>query len=58
MRFLHLLVAALLAPPPKRDQRGLSQSTETAILLGGAVLVAGAVVLAVTIYVNAKLPRP
>lgn len=57
MRFLHLLIAALVAPPP-RDERGLSQSTETAILLGGAVLVAGIVVVAVTVYVNAKLPRP
>ncbi|MGC3995203.1 MAG: hypothetical protein QM779_14000 [Propionicimonas sp.] len=58
MRFLHLLVATLVGPPPRRDQRGLSQSTETAILLGGAVLVAAAVVAAVTVYVNAKLPRP
>ncbi len=58
MKILHLMVAALVGPPPRRNQRGLSQSTETAILLGGAVLVAGAVVLAVSIYVNAKLPRP
>lgn len=58
MRFLHLLVAALVAPAARRDERGLSQSTETAILLGGAVLVAAAVVTAVTVYVNAKLPRP
>lgn len=58
MRFLHLLTAALSGPPPRRDQRGLSQSTETAILLGGAVLVAAVVVTAVTVYVNAKLPRP
>lgn len=58
MKILHLMVAALVGPPPRRNQRGLSQSTETAILLGGAVLVAGAVVLAVTVYVNAKLPRP
>lgn len=58
MRFLHLLVAALVGPPPRRNQRGLSQSTETALLMGGAVLVAGAVVTAVIVYVNAKLPRP
>jgi hypothetical protein len=58
MKILHLMVAALVGPPRRRNQRGLSQSTETAILLGGAVLVAGAVVLAVTVYVNAKLPRP
>ena len=40
MRFLHLLLGALVAPPPPRDQRGLSQSTENAILLAGAVTVA------------------
>ncbi|HOC14314.1 MAG TPA: hypothetical protein PLL50_12485 [Propionicimonas sp.] len=58
MRFLHLLVAALVAPPPRRDERGLSQSTENAILLAGAVAVALIVVTAVTVYVSAKLPRP
>ena len=58
MRFLHLLVAALVAPPPRRDERGLSQSTENAILLAGAVAVALIVVSAVTVYVSAKLPRP
>jgi hypothetical protein len=58
MRILHLLVAVLIAPPAVRDQRGLSQSTENAILLAGAVAVALIVVSAVTIYVTAKLPRP
>ena len=58
MRFLHLLVAALVAPPPRRDERGLSQSTENAILLAGAVAVALIVVTAVAVYVSAKLPRP
>lgn len=58
MRFLQLLVAALVAPPPRRDERGLSQSTENAILLAGAVAVALIVVTAVTVYVSAKLPRP
>jgi len=58
MKYLHLLVGALVGPPPRRNQRGLSQSTETAILLGGAVAVAAIVVAAVTIYVNSKLPRP
>lgn len=58
MRFLHLLVTALVAPPPRRDERGLSQSTENAILLAGAVAVALIVVTAVTVYVSAKLPRP
>ncbi len=58
MRILHLLVGVLVAPPPARDQRGLSQSTENAILLAGAVAVALIVISAVTIYVTAKLPRP
>ena len=58
MRYWHLFVAALVGPPPRRDERGLSLSRETAILLGVAVAVAAIVVAAVTIYVNAKLPRP
>ncbi len=58
MRFLHLLVAALVAPPPRRDERGLSQSTENAILLAGAVAVSLIVGTAGTVYVSAKLPRP
>jgi len=58
MRILHLLLGALLAPGHPRDQRGLSQSTENAILLAGAVAVALIVISAVTIYVTAKLPRP
>ena len=57
-KMLFLLVAALAAPLPRRDERGLSQSTENAILLAGAVAVAVAVIPAVTLYVNAKLPRP
>lgn len=58
MRILHLLIGALVAPPPPHDERGLSQSTENAILLAGAVAVALIVIGAVTIYVTAKLPRP
>lgn len=58
MKLLYLLIAALVGPPPRRDQRGLSQSTENAILLAGAVAVALIVVGAVTVYVSAKLPRP
>lgn len=54
----HLLVAFVVAPEPPRNERGLSQSTENAILLAGAVAIALAVVTAVTVYVTAKLPRP
>lgn len=40
-----------------RDERGLSQSAENAILLAGAVTVAGIVIAAVTVYVRSHLPR-
>ena len=40
-----------------RDERGLSQSAETAILLAGAVVVAGIVVTVITAFVKSKLPK-
>ena len=40
----------------RRDERGLSQSTENAILLAGAVTIAALIVTAVTAYVKARLP--
>ena len=43
--------------PPRRDERGLSQSTETAILLAGAGTISLLVVSVITIYVEAKLPK-
>lgn len=55
----HLLagvIGFLLQPPPQRDERGLSQSTENAILLAGAVTIAGIVITMVTIYVRNKMP--
>ncbi len=39
-----------------RDERGLTQSTENAILLAGAVAVALAVITAITAYVKSHLP--
>ncbi|MGD8216041.1 hypothetical protein [Aestuariimicrobium sp. Y1814] len=57
------LVTTLIAGPrpatrPGRGgERGLSQSTENAILLAGAVAVAGIVITVVTAYVQSKLPR-
>ena len=39
-----------------RDERGLTQSTENAILLAGAVTVAIAVITAITAYVTSHLP--
>ncbi len=50
----HRLVAFVTHP---QGERGLSQSTETAVLLAGAIVVAGAIVTAVTIYVNNRLPK-
>ena len=52
---LGLLV--LLRDPRTRDERGLSQSAENAILLAGAVAVAIIVVSAITGYVSARLPK-
>lgn len=56
-RALHTLVGYVIAPP-RRDERGLSQSTENAILLAGAVTIALIVIASVTAYVGAKLPKP
>lgn len=41
----------------RRDERGLSQSTENAILLAGAVAVAALVISVITAYVQSRLPR-
>lgn len=54
------VLVLLQAPVPSRrdrDQRGLSQSAETAILLAGAVVVAGIVVTVITAFVKSKLPK-
>ena len=40
----------------ERDERGLTQSTENAILLAGAVGVAFAVITAITVYVKSHMP--
>jgi len=52
---LGLLV--LLKDPRSRDERGLSQSAENAILLAGAVAVALVVVTAITAYVSGRMPK-
>ncbi|RLP08505.1 hypothetical protein [Propionibacterium australiense] len=58
MRAGALLIGVLTGPAPVagRDERGLSQSTENAVLLAGAVAVAGVVVAAVRAYVMAHMP--
>lgn len=58
MKVLHLVIGYLSAPLPRRDQRGLSQSVEIAILTGAVVAIAVTVGIAITTYVNAKLPHP
>jgi hypothetical protein len=60
MKLVHLLVGTVLAAAPRvrRDQRGLSQSTEIALLTAAVLGVVTIIVVAITAYVNAKLPRP
>ena len=47
----------LLKEPCKRDERGLSQSAENAILLAGAVAIAIVVITVLTSYVTRHLPK-
>ncbi len=54
---LLLTVQAPRSARRARDERGLSQSAETAILLAGAVVVAGIVVTVITAFVKSKLPK-
>lgn len=60
MNLVHIVLgwwSALAGPPPnRRSERGLSQSTENAILLAGAVTVAVLIVTVITAYVRARLP--
>ena len=53
-RLFHLVLGTI-ASPPRRDERGLSQSTENVILLVGAVAIAAIVITLVTNYVNNHL---
>ena len=56
---IHHLVGLLVTLrhlPRERDERGLSQSTENAILLAGAALIAGIIIKVITDYVSDKLP--
>lgn len=47
----------MLKDPVARDERGLSQSSENAILLAGAVAVAVVVVAVIKSYVTRHLPK-
>lgn len=62
IRPLHLVLGLVLTlvklpAPSRRDERGLSQSTENAILLAGAVAVAGIVIAVITAFVQNNLPQ-
>lgn len=42
--------------PVPRDERGLSQSTENAVLLAGAAVIALLIITVITAYVRDNLP--
>ncbi|MDF1488172.1 hypothetical protein [Tessaracoccus caeni] len=57
MKAIHWAVGTWIdAKYRPRDERGLSQSTENAILLAGAVSVALAIILFITDYVRDRMP--
>jgi hypothetical protein len=62
MKLSHLVLSTLgllvlLKDPRSRNERGLSQSAENAILLAGAVAVALIVIGAITTYVSGRMPK-
>lgn len=56
MSYVHRLIGTAL-DLRARGERGLSQSTEQAILLAGAVVIAVAIVATITAFVNGKLAQ-
>lgn len=58
---LAVIVGTLLCltngQPCRKDERGLSQSTENAVLLAGAVAIAIVVVTVIKAYVEKNLPK-
>lgn len=58
-RILHIVLglALVLADPRQRNERGLSQSAENAILLAGAVAIATGIIVAITAFVQSHLPK-
>lgn len=51
------IMLQLLLPPRRANERGLSQSTENAILLVGAAAIAIIIVAAVNEYVSEQLGK-
>jgi hypothetical protein len=56
MTVTYLTITTALRTLQTRGERGLSQSTENAILLAGAVAVAGIIITVITAYVKSHLP--
>jgi hypothetical protein len=54
--YLLIGLVITLKEPMARDERGLSQSAENAILIAGAVAVAVAIVAAIRSFVLSRLP--
>jgi hypothetical protein len=50
-------ILSLFNDPPPRDERGLSQSAETAIIVAGAVAIALVVVALVRAFVVSELGK-
>lgn len=66
MKLVYLLFGTVLTRSPsltrfpsvRRDERGLSQSTEIALLTGAVLGIVTIIIVAISAYVSAKLPRP
>ncbi len=58
-RILHTVIGVVVffRDPHHRNERGLSQSAENAILLAGAVAIATGIIVAITAFVQSHLPR-
>lgn len=53
----HARLTQWFAEHRRRDERGLSQSTENAILLAGAAAIALIIISVITQYVQSNLPK-
>ena len=56
MNIIHQIIGLILLVRAPRDERGLSQSTENAILLAGAAAIALIIITVITQYVKSNLP--
>ncbi len=56
MKPIHHMIGLLVQARTPRDERGLSQSTENAILLAGAAAIALVIISVITDYVTKQLP--